>query len=202
MYELPKTTFTFSAMTFDEKNDEDSEVRVEFSRREEMLDEVLEKVTDFLRAAGFGYIDRLEPITRTNFSNTEYEDPITSEKYGYGAFGEPQPDVSLDLHWDDFPNSTEDARDWAGAGGDDGQMSCNFESDKIDLSMGYESDFKYSITPDPVKVTTSPVTDYSYSVNYGDVNITSAGVKVRNSIDDVTPEEWNEANRKWMRKVK
>jgi len=194
MYEIPKTTFTFSAMTFDEKNDEDTEVKVEFSRREETLDEVLEKVTDFLRACGFGYVDRLEPITRTNFSNTEYNDPVTSEQYGYGAFGEPQPDVELDLHWDDFPNSTEDARDWAG--GDDGQMSFNFASDKIDLSMGYESDFKYEITPDPVKVTTSPVTDYSYSVNYGDVNITSAGVKVRNSIDDATPEEWNEVNRK------
>lgn len=191
MHKLPKTTFTFSAYTYDENDDTDNEVKVEFSSREETLDEVLMKVTDFLRAYGFGYLDELEPITRTNFSNTNYEDP----DYGYGARGEPQPDVDWDEYFTTTPNVSED---FGVAGSNDGQMSFSFEPDKIDLTMGYESDFKYSITPDMVSVKPTPVTDYSYSVNYGDVNITSAGVKVRNSIDDATPEEWNEVNRKVM----
>lgn len=200
MYQLPKTTFTFSAYTFDEKTDTDNEVKIEFSSREETLDEVLEKMTDFLRAVGFGYVDELEAIKRTNFSNTNYDDPQFETD---GASD--QPYVS-DADWDSYFESTgQVSADFFPEEEFDGQMRFNFGSDNPykDVKVTYansavESDIKLDIAMQPVDLSVTPQeSQYSFVVNTSP-EVGNATVKVRNSIDDATPEEWDAVNRKIM----
>jgi hypothetical protein len=155
MMTMPKTTYRFSAYSYDEDTQDNSETIIEFTTQEETLTELCEKFGDFLRASGFSYV----------------KDVIAYDTWEDERYEMSDPDESLDFS-SEQPSV------------DDGIQLSMFDTDSGTVSFSTDA--------------TSPT--YTTGTMYpGDINITYGGVStvpVRNSIDDATPEEWNEVNRK------
>jgi len=161
MYEIPKTTYTFSAWTVDEHG-EDTEVKIEFSTREETLTDMCEKFGDFLRATGFSYVK--DVIAYDTWEDERYEGSEPDHSLDFGT-DEEQPDL-FDNEVIDFPGTSTTA---------DYTTSGSFSMYPGDITVTYGG-ADISTTSENITLTTSPI---------------DATINVRNSIDDATPEEWD-----------
>lgn len=157
---MRRTSYTFTAYSYDDETEDRSTTTVEFDLSDEDLNEVCEKFAQFLNGAGFQYVtdvewhtgDSSEPDTSLDWSSEQPEldfgQPLTPNLWGWSPLT-PNVSSNITLSYGDIDVG------YAGVAGGD-----TFSS--------------YSITPEQVNVTAKP----------------------RNSIDDITPEEWDMINRK------
>lgn len=149
-----KTSYTFTAHTYNEDTGTSSSVTVDFDAVEDDIVELCDKFQQFVNGVGYSYVSEITWKTEDMISNEfpDYSEPDISLD-----FSSEQPDINL------TPN-----------------VSSNITLSQSDVDVAYAgvnggySFSSYGITPEQVKVDT----------------------KVRYSIDDATPEEWDLINRK------
>lgn len=77
MFEMPKTTYMFSACTRTREGRETEDVTIEWDTQEATLDELCERFERFLKASGF-CLDGLEiqavPVDEDDHSNCNHDD--------------------------------------------------------------------------------------------------------------------------------
>jgi hypothetical protein len=83
MITFPKTTYRFSAYSFDNTTEDSSEVNVEFTTQEETLSEMCEKFASFLRATGFDYVAEIDWKSWSEVDkDVNSTDPFAQSDYG------------------------------------------------------------------------------------------------------------------------
>lgn len=84
MITFPKTTYTFSAYTYDENTESTDDVRVEFTASEVTASDLEEKIASFLRASGFSWVGRVDILSF---------DEVQAEDGGYADDGYSEEDL-------------------------------------------------------------------------------------------------------------
>jgi len=100
-YNIPTTTYTFNAYTYNEENSDTTDVKVEWSTKEKLLQDLCDKFADFVRAAGYTYVTNITFETESSslgycdeewdFSSEQPEQP----ELDFGQPGHPYDDVKV-----------------------------------------------------------------------------------------------------------